>query len=83
MVNNKSTIRDGIESALDEGDGEVQGTSHLAQHLNTDEHWIRKCARALERAGLIKIIPSRGGRGRMTIYKRNPNSPGQPRKKTR
>jgi predicted transcriptional regulator len=81
MTNNQSSVRDGIETALDENGGEVQGTARLANHLNTDEHWLRKCARVLERAGLITITPSRGGRGNRTIYKRNRNSPGQPRRK--
>lgn len=81
MTNNKSRIRDAIPTILDEHGGEVQGTARLAQNLNVDEFWLRKCARVLVRAGLITIIPSRGGRGKLTIYKRNRNSPGQPRKK--
>lgn len=79
MTNNQSSVRDGIQTALDEHDGEFAGTARLAQHLNTKEHWLRKCARVLARAGLITIITSRGGRGNRAIYKRNQNSPGQPR----
>jgi predicted transcriptional regulator len=80
MTNNQSSIREGIQTVLEENNGEVQGTAHLADQLKTDEHWLRKCARVLAHAGLITIIPSRGGRGKRTIYKRNPNSTGLPRK---
>jgi hypothetical protein len=82
MPNNNSTIREGIQAIIEENGGEVKGTTNLASQLNTDEYWVRKCARVLAGAGLIKIISSRGGRGKRTIYKRNRNSPGQPRKKT-
>lgn len=83
MTNNKSSIREGIQTTIENDGGEVKGTSHLANRLHTWEKWIRKYARELAAAGLITIIPSRGGRGKRTIYKRNPNSPGLPRRKTR
>jgi hypothetical protein len=35
----------------------------------------------LEAEGKIVIMSARGGRGMKTIYKRNPNQPGLPRKR--
>lgn len=43
--------------------------------------WVLKQARALEAEGVITIHQSRGGRGHKTVYKRNPNQPGQPRRR--
>jgi hypothetical protein len=82
MSNNQSTVRDAILIMLDEHDGEIHGTELLARHLNADKPWIIKCVRVIESDGQIEIIPSRGGRGHRTIYRRNPNSPGLPRKRT-
>lgn len=41
---------------------------------------VIKRLRELQAEGKITIIPSPGGRGRKTIYKRNRNSPGMRRK---
>jgi hypothetical protein len=81
MTNNQSTIRDAILVVIDENDGEIKGTEKLALLLNAGKTWMIKCARVIERTGHITIIPSRGGRGNRTVYKRNRNSPGMARKR--
>jgi hypothetical protein len=80
MTHNQSGIREAILIILDENDGEIQGTEKLAQQLNAGKPWLIKCVRVIERLGHITIIPSRGGRGNTTVYKRNRNSPGMARK---
>jgi hypothetical protein len=44
---------------------------------------VIKQMRALEAEGLVTIIRSHGGRGLRTVYKRNRNSPGTPRRRRR
>lgn len=74
-----------IESILiiiDNNDGEVQGTETLQIATNIRRRsYLLKCVRAIQSVDLITIIPSNGGRGRKTVYKRNRNSPGAPRKR--
>lgn len=82
MTNNKTGLRDAILIVLDDDGGETHGTDSLASRLNAGKPWLIKSVRVLEKDGELTIIPSRGGRGHRTIYKRNPNSPGQPRRKT-
>ena len=71
---------------LDENNGEWQGTKKLTTAL----HYSVKCwnhilntLRQLEKEKQITIIPSHGGRGCKTIYKRNRNQAGVARKVTR
>lgn len=80
MTNTQSTIRDAILIMLDQAE-EIHGTDALARTLNTDKPWLIRSVRVMERRGQLTIIPSRGGRGNRTVYKRNRNSSGQPRKK--
>ncbi len=65
---------------LDNNNGELQGTEQLALDLNAPKNWTIRCVRRLNEDGTITIIPSRGGRGNKTVYRRNPNQPGLPRK---
>jgi hypothetical protein len=81
MTNNKSVVRDAILIMLDQNNGEIEGTEQLARQLNADKPWLIKSVRVLERDGQLTIVPSRGGRGNRTVYKRNRNSTGQPRKR--
>jgi len=75
-----STIQDAIIIMLEEMGGEFKGTEELALALNAPKNWTIKCVRVLKTNGEIKIIPARGGRGHRTVYKRNRNQPGLPRK---
>ena len=60
----------------------VIGTEQLQNITNTRRRsYLLKCVRTLQHDGLITIIPSNGGRGHKTIYKRNRNQPGMPRKR--
>jgi hypothetical protein len=63
--------------------GVLHGTEKITLELSTinTKAWILCLARDLEKRGTITIIPSRGGRGRKTVYKINRNSPGAPRRK--
>ena len=66
--------------ALDESDGQIEGTEHLAEILHLNNHaWVRKQLSALEEDRLIRVIRSPGGRGHENIIRRNRNSPGYPR----
>ena len=71
-----------ILRTIDSNKGTVSGTEYL-QHITNIRRrsYLLKCVRAIQHDGLITIIPSIGGRGRKTIYKRNPNQPGLPRKR--
>jgi hypothetical protein len=75
-----SAIREEIIATIDEGGGKAEGTEALALKVNAPKPWVVKLARGLQALGVIRIIQSRGGRGNKTVYKRNRNSPGQPRK---
>lgn len=76
-----SVIQDGIIIMLDENGDEIKGTEKLALMLSTTKSYVVKCARIVQSKGLIKIIQARGGRGNRTVYKRNRNQPGLPRKR--
>lgn len=82
MDNSLPSVPKTILLILDEK-GEVAGTEQLATMLNmvNNKGWIIHSARLLEKKDLIHIITSRGGRSNKTIYKRNRNSPGAPRKR--
>lgn len=80
MTSTLSTVRKAIMLVLDEN-GEIAGTETLTLAINTRKYWTIINARRLEAEGEITIIPSNGGRGKKTIYKRNRNSPGQRRKR--
>lgn len=63
------------------GNDELQGTEQIALSVNARyKNWMVTILRRLEARGEITIITSSGGRGNKTIYRRNRNSPGQPRK---
>lgn len=70
-----------IINALDELQ-EIHGTEYLAYEVIgvSSKTWVRCQVRKLEAAGILTIIRSRGGWGRRTIYRRNRNSPGYPRR---
>jgi len=74
-----SRISNLILIALEDNDGEIHGTEDLASLLGVpaNKSWLRRHARTIPS---IQIIPSHGGRGNKTIYRRNRNSPGYPRK---
>jgi len=75
------TIEKLVEEELEANGGELQGTEQIALTINArDKGWLVSILRRLEERGVLKIIRSTGGRGNKTIYKRNRNSPGQPRK---
>ena len=66
---------------LDKNDGEMRGTETFALTVNMpNKAWLRRILRRLASGGEITITPSRGGRGHKTVYRRNRNSAGQPRK---
>ena len=77
------TIKNAILFVLDEQE-EIKGTETLAHLLNTEKKYILKYARIIEAQGMIQIIPSTPpcGRGHRTVYKRNRNQPGQPRRRS-
>lgn len=62
--------------------GVIVGTEQIAIALTTVncKRCIVQQARALEVEGVLTIQHG-GGRGRKTVYKRNPNQPGQPRRR--
>lgn len=76
-------LSDAFIVRLRENGGVLRGTEEITLELSTinSKTWIRRLARHLEQQGKITIIPSRGGRGRKTVYKINRNSPGAPRRK--
>lgn len=82
MTSTLSTVRQAILLVIDEN-GEIAGTETLActLNLNNNKGYVIRSARLLQRAGVLTIIPSNGGRGKKTIYKRNRNQPGVPRKR--
>jgi hypothetical protein len=74
-------IKDAVQAELDAKGGTLEGTETIALSINVRrKSWLREILRRLASGGSITIIPSRGGRGNKTVYKRNRNSPGQPRK---
>lgn len=75
------TLKIAIVEELDSQD-EIRGTEHMAYDVLgcSNKPWIRILLRQLQADGLVNILRSRGGRGHKTIYKRNRNSPGSPRK---
>lgn len=76
-------ILDRILAAMDERGGVIIGTENFASLIGrvNSKPWLIRNARLLEQDGTIVIIPSRGGRGNKTIYRKNRNSPGSPRHK--
>ncbi len=76
-----SLVIKAIIAAIETNDGTVLGTETLALEVGAAKHYVIKCARVIQHNNLITIIPSSGGRGRKTIYKRNRNQPGSPRKR--
>lgn len=77
----QSPVTESIIIVLETNGGEIKGTEQLALAVNSPKHYIIKCARAIQRRGLITIVPSNGGRGNKTVYKRNRNQTGLPRKR--
>ncbi len=75
-------IQEGILVFIENNNDEVQGTQQLTLALSTlnCKSYILRSARMLQVDGRITIIPSHGGRGKKTIYKRNRNQPGIARK---
>jgi hypothetical protein len=77
-----SAIQDAIIILLDEHGGELRGTEELALTLGTTKSWTIRCVRIMQSNGTIKIIPPRCyGRGHRTVYRRNRNQPGLPRRR--
>jgi len=76
-----SKIIPAILQCLEEHDGEMQGTEQLslATYTARKSHLVY-LVRRLCSNGDITIVKSNGGRGCKTIYKRNPNQTGLPRK---
>lgn len=74
-------VRRAIVIILDHNET-IEGTETLATQLNllNSKSYVIRSARILQDAGEITIIPSRGGRGLKTVYKRNRNQPGLPRR---
>jgi hypothetical protein len=75
------TLKHLVMAVLEET-GEIDGTENFASLiglLNNKTKFLQ-AARLVEREGKIIIIPSTGGRGRKTIYRRNRNSPGYRRR---
>lgn len=68
---------------LDQNDGEIRGTEHLAEDLLgcSDHAWVRRKLSELESADIISIIRG-NGRGHKNIIRRNRNSPGYPRRRS-
>lgn len=75
------TLKHLLIASLEEHGGEISGTESLANLIGAiRKSWLIQQARIIARDGKIEIIPSRGGRGRKTIYRVNRNSPGYRRK---
>ena len=68
--------------AIETNGGEFHGTNELARacHATDSVHYMMIYARRLADMGEITIHSSGRGRGRKTVYKRNPNQDGQPRR---
>lgn len=66
---------------LDQHGGIIYGAENLALELNAPKYHVNALARRLARMGEIIIKRSNGGRGNKTVYKRNRNNPGIPRRK--
>lgn len=83
MSNTNTTVQK-IITALDELQ-EIRGTEHLLRNVVCirNKGWVLAKVNALEAAGECVIIRSNGGRGKKTIYRRNRNSPGLPRRTTK
>jgi len=81
MSKGQSHIMQAIIFLIDD-QGEVQGTERLALALNAlnMKSDVISYARRLQASGQITIIRSCGGRGNQTVYKRNRNQPGIPRR---
>lgn len=75
------TTTERIIMALDELQ-EIHGTEYLSYEIchNARKSWVIAKVRQLEADGQCEIIHALPGRGRKTIYRRNRNSPGAPRK---
>ena len=74
-----SAITKQIEGMFAEKE-EIAGTEDISLDLNCiNKVWVLHCLHTLEQAGLITIIRG-GGRGHKTVYRRNRNQPGLPRK---
>jgi hypothetical protein len=74
------TIEDLLREEL-QAHGELRGTEQIALDINVSrKSWMIEILRRLASRNEVIIIPSIGGRGKKTIYIRNRNSPGQPRK---
>lgn len=78
-----SKIKSAILIVLDEH-GQVEGTEHFVLDLLGqtcgDKYYISGLLKNLAANGEIVINKSSGGRGRKTIYKRNRNQAGMPRR---
>lgn len=76
-----SLLTQQIIDEIEKHGGTVEGTEYLAITLNTQNRThMLQCVRRLARDGEIHIIVG-GGRGHKTVYKRNRNSPGAPRRR--
>jgi len=66
-----SIVSTEIIKAVEENDGEIKGSEKLADELNyrNNKTYMLQCARAVRALGELEIVPSNGGRGRMTIYR--------------
>jgi GTP-sensing pleiotropic transcriptional regulator CodY len=62
--------------------GEIMGTEHIIINVtgSSNRSFVVRKLRELESAGMITVTRSRGGRGKRSIYRRNRNSPGYPRR---
>lgn len=62
---------------------ELRGTEYLTICVNSvnNKTTVLRQVRKLQEEGVVIVLRSRGGRGAKTVYKRNPNQPGQPRRK--
>lgn len=68
---------------IEQNGGEIHGTGKLATALGADSHIARlkKPVEALVECGVIRVIRTRGGRGRQSVYKLNRNSAGLARRR--
>lgn len=75
------TLLKRIEALIAEH-GTIHGTENFALLVRAkSKSNLIQYLRVIAQRGEITIVPSSGGRGRKTVYKRNRNSPGYPRKK--
>ena len=77
------TVTEKIIAALEEL-REIHGTEYLTYEVvrASDRHWVRCKLNALEQSGHI-TIERHIGRGQKNIIRKNRNSPGLPRRRTR